>query len=105
MFLATTQFSIVVFENCETKQNEVICKISKEKILLVLHNNYSELHLISLNDNVGYINLDLVYFDYNYEIKEKEDIFISITKLLVNTTEKFSPIAYETNVTDIPEIT
>ena len=95
----------MVLDNCETNNKELICSLSKEKLEEILILNNDNFILGTINDNIGLIVFVLVHdININYEINEKEDIYISITNLLQNTTEEGTPIAYETNLTSIPNI-
>ena len=100
-----SNYNYAILDNCETKEKELICKMSKEKLETLLVNNKVSFKLGNLNDNYGTIMFDLVYYiDITYEIAEKEDIYVTITKLLNNVTESASNYAYETNITGIPEL-
>ena len=105
LFIYGTQYDFTSLENCENTQNEIICKISKEKLESILTYNNEIFSLGNMNDNIGRINFNLVYdININYEIPEKENITVTITKLLNNATEYGTPIAYETDIDTIPVI-
>ena len=98
-------FDYIILDNCETSNNELICEVPKEKLEEVLKYNDEPFTLGTINDNYGQLTFDFV-FDINifYEITEKIDIYVNITKLLENVTEQGSTFAYETSVDDIEKL-
>ena len=87
-----------VLDNCEKKEKELICKISKEKLKSIIANETERFFLQVMYDVHGIIKFNLSYeINVNYEISQKENIIITITKLLSQVAESSSAIAYETN--------
>ena len=96
----------MLLNNCKTENNILKCIIKKEEIA-GYHppsQNISQIYYIE-KENCSTANLFMVP-----QIKiikkdiQKKDIYVGIKKLLVNIDEYGVPIAYETNVTDIPNI-
>ena len=76
--------------------------ITKTIIEYFLSKKNKELNLESLKDNYGVCKYKFVYnLNIKYEIKEKEDIYIKITKLLNNVSESGNIVAYNTNISNI----
>ena len=93
-------------DNCRNENNILICPMTKRDLLAYLTPEDNQA-------SISYINYDdsLKYFPLIPRIKiiikefQKKDIFVKITKLLVNVKEADGePIVYETNVTDISNI-
>ena len=81
-----------------------MCKIEKWEIESLLYENNQIIKLNTYTDRFGFGEFKLVSnIILNYSI-QKEDIYIKITKLLDNTIDTYNFIAYETNVTSIPNI-
>ena len=90
-------------DSCEKKNEEVECKITKEKILEILTSNGEEFKIGAIDDNVGVILLDqILNITINIDNFEKEDIYLKITKTIGGITELGTPFAWETNITDFP---
>ena len=96
----------MLLNNCKTENNILKCIIKKEEIAgyHTPSQNISQIYYIE-KENCSTANLFMVP-----QIKiikkdiQKKDIYVGIKKLLVNIDEYGVPIAYETNVTDIPNI-
>ena len=90
--------------DCKVENDILRCFFTKNDILgyfpLIRQNN--KIYYI---EKENYNSLDILLIgNINIKMKEeikKKDIFVGIKKLLVDTNEKHSTIAYETNVTDI----
>ena len=105
LYIYGKQNDYTILDNCETYKKDLICKISKEKLESILKNKNIQFKLGNMNDNYGAISFDLVYdLNINYEIIKKIDLFITITKLLVDITESESSMAYDTNINSIPNL-
>jgi len=88
-----------IIDTCNINGKELICKITKEKLESILAYNNEPFILGTMNDDYGTYIFNLVYgININYEITKKEDITVTITKLLNNATELMSNYAYETKV-------
>ena len=90
-------------DSCEKKNEEVECKITKEKILEILTSNGEEFKIGAIDDNVGVILLDqILNITINIDNVEIEDIYLKITRTIGGITELGTPFAWETNITDFP---
>ena len=95
----------IIFDKCDKNGNELNCKLSKEKIEGILIKKNEQFKVSAINDNIGIINFDFILnIIINYEIDEKEDIYVEITGLLSNYSQEGIPIAFETNLTEFPII-
>ena len=90
--------------NCLQKNDELKCLISKTEIEAIMYNDENSYRIGYFNgtDLIDIYKLFILKIIYNLE--EKTDIYVGITKLLVNSADTDTYIAYETNVTDIPII-
>ena len=98
--------SYVVLDNCSIKNKEVVCKISKDKLEenLILSEG-AGFKLWSFHDYLGTIYFNSVIdITINYALTKKKDIFIQVTKLLNKVSESGASVAYETNITSIPNL-
>ena len=93
-------------DNCNHKENNLICQISKEKIEQILGYSGQEFRLNYLDSNRGILGelRNIFNIKINYNSIEKENIYIGITKLLGNKLSTNNYIAYETNVTSMDNI-
>ena len=92
-------------DNCEVISNELICKVSKEKIEEILIFKNEQFRLLLMNyTNERYYCKYVYPIVINYENVQKEDIYIKLEKVLGRITEVNTPIAFETNVTEIPNL-
>ena len=94
--------SIMILD-CRTENNILKCPFTKSELLAYLQNEH-EKNKISYLDVSTYKQKELLLVGkIKVQIKYilKKDIYVGITKLLVNVNEEDVPIAYETNVTDI----
>ena len=95
----------LILENCKKKENELNCQLSKEKLEEILIKNNEQFRVSAINNNIGIINFDFILnITINYEIEKKEDIYVEIINLLSSYSQEGTPIAFETNVTNIPNI-
>ena len=92
-------------DKCKVESNELICPISKsllEEIMATNEEIYS-IHYIDSDYNINELSF-MQEIEVNYNNIKQEDIYVGITKLLVNCAEHDTFIAYETNVTDISKV-
>ena len=90
----------------ESEKQIIECKVKKNELLKILSYNNEKYYLYQLIDNEGFLLLDNVLdIIINYDNETKIDINIKITELLTKNVDKNSYIVYETNITDIPQIT
>ena len=77
----------------------------KEQIGELLIKNGDRFKLSILNDNYGIYNFDSVLnIIINYENINKEEIFISIDKLMTHVVEKNNYIVFETNINSMDNV-
>ena len=103
----TDKYYYTFIDKCitTTTPKELSCEISKEKLGSVLINEDSDFKL-------GFINSGLFTFNFVpdsyviYDISQKENIHVTITKLLNDKTQVGSTFTYETetNIDDISDI-
>ena len=103
ILLLITDGNEIVLDNCKEDNKELICSLEKNILLSIMETN-------SISFQLGYISnetyekklfdADTIYVKYS----QKKDIRINIMKLLVNCTETYRSIAYETDVYETPII-
>ena len=93
-------------EKCEIKDKQLICQITKNKIIQFIYEEEVSAYLASMfkDYNTFFSFSGVNQITIKNSIAAKKDIDVQITKLLKKNTEKGAFIAYETNVTDILEI-
>ena len=105
LVLKCDAYNLKLLDDCNIYNKNLICKIKKKDLEEILTINGNDFSLAYYNSEKG-----LVQFIYTSNIKifldisQKENIYINITKLLVNSLEKYTFFAYRTNVTNIPNI-
>ena len=95
-----------VIDNCKKEKDELICPISKSKLIEFMSPGYyeSKFQISYLNTNSDlrrFVFIPLIEVEYNLQ---KKDVFVGIKKLIENVAEHDTLIAYETNITDIDNI-
>ena len=96
--------------NCSEQNNELKCLISKTEVEAIMYNSENDYKIGYFNgtDLVEVIDVIDVYKLFRwkiiYNLEEKTDIYVGITKLLVNSADTDTYITYETNITDFPII-
>ena len=99
-----TDENLEILDNCKVENNELICLIQKKTLLEIMPNPTGNFYLIYCDnknyDSTFYRLVDKIIINY-YGI-EKEDIFIGINKLVEDKLGSDSFVAYETNITNIP---
>ena len=92
-------------ENCRNENNILICTMTKSDLLIYFlpDDTQTRIYYINYHNNLRSFPLipkiKIIINEFH-----KKDIFVGITKLLVNFNERRSLIAYETNVTDISNL-
>ena len=105
LILSGKWVNIKMLVECEIKEKELICKISKEDLEGILSENNEGLKLMSYN-----LIMRTYYFPNVFDIiinfinYRKQNIYVGITKLLENTYEQSNYIVYETNITSITNL-
>ena len=95
----------IILDKCKRNEDKLNCEISIEKLEEILIKDNEQFRVGAINDTLGIINFDFILnITINYEIDKKEDIYVEITNLLSKYTQEGSPVAFETNVTNIPNI-
>ena len=96
-------FNYVMILECKIENNILSCPLTKKDLLAYIQTETSKNEILYL-DISDYRQKELLLVPPIQVIVkdiQKKDIFVGITKLLVNANEHDVPIAYETNVTDI----
>ena len=105
LFLAGNCVNMKMLNECEIKENELFCKITKADIGGILSVNNGNLVLKSYNELMPLFQfpnvLEIIINIINYK---KENIYVGITKLLENAYDEGNYVAYETNVTEISNL-
>ena len=96
-------------DDCKITNNkkQLICKLSKKDIDRYIIEPHSNYYLISIVKDRNYLplyHLDVDIITINYNITEKKDIYVDLTKLLKNRILLAEGIAVETNVTEISDL-
>ena len=93
------------FLDCSQKNEELICHITRKQIDSMLQKSELELRVM-YNSYITYSKqfplIPTVKVIYNNV--QKTDVFVLLTKLIENTSESSTTIAYETNVTNIDNV-
>ena len=100
------EFNNIVLDKCFIEGNNLICKITKEKIMEILINSGQIFKCKFLDESYGRLSEFSNIFDIviNYNNIRKENVYIGITKLLTNDSSIYQYFTYETNVTSISNI-
>ena len=108
LYLDSYYFRASVIDNCEVDEKEktIICHLTREKIESFVPFEHDTFELGCINKTFGSISFISAFeITINYCLNiTKEDIYVGITKLLDNTTEIYGHYAYETNISDIPNL-
>ena len=93
-------------EKCEIKNKQLICKITKNKIFQFISERVLSVYLVSMFKGYDsfYLFSGVAPIEVNSTVVPKKDIYVKITKLLKKSTEQGGIIPYESNITDILEL-
>ena len=108
LYIEGSNDNYAILENCQIKDatDELLCPITKETIEKILVNKNEQFKIGAMNDTVGLIPFEHVLnITVNYENVQKKDIFIEIKGIIDGITDLGTPLAFSTNITDIPEFT
>ena len=106
LYIYGSHNNYAILDNCTNTEKEVNCKITKEKIEEILTVNNEQFRIGAIDDNVGIIPFDhILNITINYENVKKEEIYLKIIRTIGGTTEKGTPFAWETNITEFPTFT
>ena len=107
IYLFNDELKTINFDNCDiVNSTDLICQISQKKLKSFLSDKREKFYLANSNTFKGdYIipTVEDIIIESNHIIKQ--DCFIKITKLLNNDIEDDTFFYYETNVTNLPELT
>ena len=93
----------ILLEECIYEKNDIICKITRDKIEEILGYTGEIFELNYLDNNIG----DLIPFKnvfdiiINYNSIQKENVYIGINNILTNNIENNAYIAYATNISTV----
>ena len=105
LILYASQSNLAVIDNCKKYDNILNCKISKEKIEEILTKNKEQFNLYYSDNIEGIFKLEYIKsITINYDITQKEDIYVEITEILNRKSDKNIPFEFKTNVTSIPNL-
>ena len=97
-------FSFNEFDEINLENNELICKISKEKIEEMTTDD-KVLYLIMINKEYGIFNFEFAgEININYN-ETKEEIYVELKEALNDKSEFGALIAFETNISEISPLT
>ena len=101
-----TKDSIYTYlEKCSVSEKELNCYINRDKLEEVMVKNEENFIIEYLDDNHMFNKLNLILeIRIIHKNIIKKDIYVDITKLLVNCSESDTYIAYKTNVSDISKV-
>ena len=103
LYIYGSNNNYAILDGCEKIDKELTCKISKENIEEFLVTNNEKFKLGSMNENYGVIIFDSILdITINYEITQKQDIYLEIKEIIGGKTGIGVPFGLVTNVTDIP---
>ena len=100
------EFNNIVLDQCNIEGNNLICKITKEKIIEILIFSGQIFKCQYLEENYGKLLRFDNIFDIviNYNGIRKENVYIGITNLLTKYSSTKHYFVYETNITSISDI-
>ena len=88
--------------DCQVDNSNIICHVTKKDLEKITKTNVTDMRVTTINDYIYQKSLAFVpYVTVIYKNIKKENIYVNITKLIENMA---SPIAYETNVTEISDV-
>ena len=100
----------IYLDDCKTVENEMTCKLSKQKIesfgCITGEEFETNLRILSFNKEYGvkkFYMADIITITNKY-LEKKQDIYVEINKLLENIIESENYIAYETDILNINNI-
>ena len=106
LYIYGSNDNYAILDNCQSDDQKLLkCPITKEKIEEILISNNEQFKIGTIEDDIGLIPLEhILNISINYETDQKQDIFLEIKEVIGGTTEKGIPIAFITNVTEIPNL-
>lgn len=88
--------------DCQVDNSDIICHVTKKDLEKISETNVTDMRVTTINYYFYQKSLAFVpYVTVIYKNVKKENIYVYITKLIENMA---SPIAYETNVTEISDV-
>ena len=98
-------YNLKILNDCNLYNKDLICIIKKKDLEKLLTKNGNYFSLAYYNDINGLVQFLYVSdIKINLDISKKGNLYINITKLLVNTSEIYTFFTYKTNITDMPNI-
>ena len=92
--------------NCKLENGELKCIMSLSVLDEITEESEDDFSIAYMTDENRLLRFEFVqYIDIYYLNSTKEQIYVSITKILENVADYDSFIAYETNITDISKFT
>ena len=107
LFLFDNKYKSAYFDKCSTYsyENEIICQISHKKLKSILSFSGEKFYLATSNMNKGQYIFEPVEDIIITSNINKKDQYVRINKLINEISEFYSFIYYETNITNIPDLT
>ena len=96
----------ILLDECNFENNDIFCKINKNKIEEILSYSGEIFELKYFDVNVGQLFSfeNVLDIKFNYNLIQKENIYIEIQNLLDNNIQKNNYITYKTNISNINNI-
>ena len=91
-------------DHCKVERSEIKCNVAKHEFEAIMRENEESFKIYYSRDET---TMERITFIRNIEVQynlQKEDIYLTITKLLEDVGDRYTYIAYETNVTDIQNV-
>ena len=105
LVIHSNEFDYKIMENCVVNDKDLKCEITKDTLDEILQKNNSNYKLMYYNDNLGIKNIENCFDIIIYaNAIDKENIDIEIVKLSENNYDINNLIAYETNITSLPNL-
>ena len=103
--LSTLSLNYIMLDNCEKNKNTLNCKLSAEKMKEFLTVNDEEFGIGLIDNNFGRIIIkSILPIKIHIDINKKEDIYVGIIKVIEGANQIGNPIAFQTNITNIPNL-
>ena len=98
MIYISGNYTHTVVDKSNIVNNELICEVSRQKLESILVNNEEgRLFMLgTMNDNYGSFTFDLGYIYIQYDINQKVDVEVNITRLLTKNVLLGTTVVYET---------
>ena len=105
LFITGEDLSMIPLDNNTIKGDELICSVKKDKLEESIQKEEQLYKIKVYKESIGFINCKTILgIVVEKKIAEKENIYINITNLLEQSASINEYIAYETNITILPNI-